>query len=333
MKALLIAGGLGTRLRPLTYTRPKHLLPIANRAHVEHVFDLLLRHEIHDVVLLTSYLADAFAAVIENAGERGLKVEIAHETEPLGTGGAVKNAEHLVGGETIFAFNGDILTSADLGRLLAFHRDRGAAATLLVSPVDDPSAFGVVATDSVGRAERFIEKPTPGEAPTNNVSVGVYVLEPSVLASIPEGRVVSIEREVFPQLAADGALYAHAQETYWMDVGTPQKYLQANLDALSGLFRTDAVARPGPGVSLVAPSAKVSDSARVSSACLGDGCSVAAGASVTESVLLGGVVVAEDARILRSCLGEGVRVGPGVELVDQAVADGESIESQGGPAR
>ncbi|HEX2050203.1 MAG TPA: NDP-sugar synthase [Actinomycetota bacterium] len=327
MKALVLAGGLGTRLRPLTYTRPKHLLPIANRPHVEHVFDLLLRHGVDGVVLLTSYLAEAFADAAASAAARGLDVEVTHEAEPLGTAGALKNAQHLVGDDTFLAFNGDVLTDVDLSELVAFHRDRGAEATLLLTPVDDPSAYGVVPTGDDGRVEGFVEKPPRDEATTNLINAGVYVLEPSVLDRIPAGEVWSAERQLFPELVSSGApLYARGTHAYWMDIGTPDKYLAANLDALAGRFATDAVASPGPGAVLAAGSASVDDGARVRWACLGDGVKVGRGAVVERAVLLPGALVSEGAVVVDAILGAGAAVAPGAEVRDAAVADGDTIE-------
>lgn len=325
MKALLIAGGFGTRLRPLTYTRPKHLLPIANRPHIEHVFDQLLSHGITDVVLLTSYLAEAFQQVIDRARRNGIQVEVAHEAEPLGTAGAIKNAAHLVGDESFFAFNGDVLSSVDLTAALGFHKASGGVGTIVLTPVEDPSAFGVVPTDGAGRVERFVEKPPPGTVDTNEINAGIYILEPEVLELIPSGKVVSIEREVFPGLADEGRLFATATDSYWMDIGTPEKFLAANMDALSGRFATSAVAWPAEGAVLAAGSAVVSRSAQVSSACIGDNCVVEDGAVVTRSVLLDGVVVSSDARVTDSTLGEGVRVEAGASVSGTAIGDGETI--------
>lgn len=234
MKALILAGGFGTRLRPLTYTRPKHLLPIANVPHIEHVFDLLQRHGVDDVVLLTSYLAEAFETSIEHATQRGLSVAVAREEEPLGTAGALKNAQELVGDGTFLAFNGDVLTDVDLDAIVAWHGERGAEATIVLTPVDDPSAYGVVPTEPDGRVLGFIEKPPPGEAPTNLINAGVYVCEPRLLDRIPDGRAFSAEHELFPAVVENGTMYARGADAYWMDIGTPEKYLQANLDALAG---------------------------------------------------------------------------------------------------
>jgi NDP-sugar pyrophosphorylase family protein len=327
MKALLIAGGFGTRLRPLTYTRPKHLLPIANEPHLHHVFDLLQRHGVDEAVLLTSYLAETFGAMVEVARSRGMKVEIAHEAEPLGTAGALKNAAHLVGEGTFFAFNGDILTDADLGALMRWHRDRRAEATIVLTPVEDPSAFGVVPTTPAGRVEGFIEKPPPGTAETNLVNAGIYIFEPSILERIPEGEPYSAERDLFPRLVEEGArLFATGADGYWMDIGTPEKYLNANLDALRGAFPTPLVEGPGQTASAVADDAVVDPSARITSACVGSGCSVAAGAVVERSVLLPGVTVGEGARVTDSILGEGVRVTAGANVDRRTLADKSVVE-------
>jgi mannose-1-phosphate guanylyltransferase len=328
MKALILAGGLGTRLRPLTYARPKHLLPIANRPHIEHVLGLLESQGVVEVVLLTSYLADTFGDVIRRAEARGMRVEVTHEPERLGTAGAIKNAESLLGDETFFVFNGDILTDLDLELLVRVHRSESAELTMFLTPVEDPSAFGVVPTDPSGRVQAFIEKPPPGTAPTDLINAGIYIMEPRVLGLIPEGEVWSAERALFPDLVAAGRrVFAAHPRAYWMDIGTPDKYLAANLDALEGTFRTDAVADPGPGAALIDPSAEVSAAATVSASCVGRGSGIDEGAIVQRSVLLPGVHVGAGAKVSGSVLGEGARVGPGVEVIGRTIADGEIVES------
>jgi mannose-1-phosphate guanylyltransferase len=324
VKAQILAGGLGTRLRPLTYTRPKHLLPIANRPHIEHVFDLVLASGVHEVVMLTSYLSGAFASAIEVGSRRGIRMEVAHEDEPLGTAGALKNAERYVGDDTFLAFNGDILTDFDLGELVRFHRARSAEATILLTPVEDPSAFGVVPTDPDGRVRGFIEKPSRDEAPTNLINAGIYVLEPSVLTRIPKGEAYSAERALFPELAAAGTMFALATDAYWMDIGTPRKYLQANLDALAGDFSTSAVADPGPGAVLVGEGCTIAGSATIADSCLGAGSVVEDGATVRDSVLLPGAVVGAGAVVEGSILGERAKVGPGATSRGETVADDET---------
>ncbi len=329
MKALILTGGFGTRLRPLTHTRPKHLLPIANRPHIEHVFDLLVRQGISDVVLLTSYLAEAFAPAIERGGQMGLRVEVTHEKEPLGTAGAIKNAQSLLGKEALLVFNGDILTDIDLGTVVDWHRSRSAEATILLTPVEDPSAFGVVPTEPHGRVLGFIEKPPAGTAPTNLINAGVYVFEPSILDRIPAGEVWSAERQLFPQLVEEGAaLYALGGDAYWMDIGTPQKYLEANLDALAGRFFTDAVAEPGVGAVVTGEDVEIHPDAVVRDACLGAVARISE-ATIERSVLLPGAVVGEGAVVRGAVLGEGVVVEAGAEALDVTVADREILAASG----
>jgi mannose-1-phosphate guanylyltransferase len=326
MKALLIAGGFGTRMRPLTYTRPKHLLPIANQPHIEHVFDLLQRHGVDACVLLTSYLAEAFDETVRTAKDRGMTVEVAHEEVPLGTAGALKNAADLIGDETFLALNGDVLTEADLGALVSFHRDRSSQATILLTPVDDPSAFGVVPTDAIGKVEAFIEKPPPGEASTNLINAGVYVIETGVLDRIPSGRESSAERELFPSLVEDELMFAMATDAYWMDVGTPEKYLRANMDALEGAYVTEAISMMAEGSVVLGEGAQIEQDAQVSSSCIGADSTIAAGARVEGSVLLPDVEIGSGAVVKDSVLGQGVRIGSRARLEGATVGDNETVE-------
>ena len=344
MRALILAGGLGTRLRPLTHTRPKHLLPIANRPHIEHVLHLLRRHGIDEVVLTTSYMADAFDQTVSKAREEGLTLEVTHEVAPLGTAGAIRHAASSLGDETFVAFNGDVLTDVDLGRVLDFHVDRGAKATVLLTPVDDPSAYGVVPTDENGLVRGFIEKPPPGEAPTNLINAGVYVMEPEILKRIPEGTVWSSEHSLFPELVEAEELYAVGSDAYWMDIGTPQKYLQANMDAVEGRYESDllpvspeqrqAAIDAQPDVPhlwsfIAADRADVAPSARFASAVVGRGARIGEDASIFSSVLLPDVEVGRGATIRNSVLGESVSVGAGVVVENATLADGETVPSPG----
>ena len=319
MKALLLAGGFGTRMRPLTLTRPKHLLPIGNVPHIQHVFDLLQRTGVNDVVLTTSYLAEAFAQTVSDAGRRGLTLEVAHEEVALGTAGAIKNAAPLLGEDRFMVLNADVLTDADLKKLVSFHADSGAEASIMLTQVEDPSAFGVVPTDERGRVLGFIEKPPRGQAPTDLINAGVYVMEPSVLERIPEGREHSAERALFPEMVGSGSLYAAHLDGYWMDVGTPEKYLRANRDAIDGLLR-------GAKVVALDETAEVDAEARLSSSCVGARCRIAPGAVVTDSVLLDGVTVERDARVTDSIVGEGVTIGAGAEVVGETIADGTNVD-------
>ena len=298
MKAIVLAGGEGTRLRPLTWTTPKPLLPIVNRPFLEHQLAWLAGHGVTEVVLSLGYRSDAFAG----RSFSDLPLQVAAEPEPLGTAGAIRFAAEAGGVTSRFLVcNGDVLTDLDVSALVRFHEEREAEATIALTRVDDPSAFGVVPTDDDGRVLRFVEKPPPGEAPTDWINAGTYVLEPSVLDDIPSGRAVSIERETFPGLLTRGGrLYALPSPAYWLDIGTPAKYLEANADRL---------ARSG-GASLVGP-----------------GATVAPGAAVDGSVLGAGAVVEAGAKVLRSVLFEGARVGPGAEVTDSVLAAGAAVEA------
>lgn len=251
-------------------------------------------------------------------------MEVAHEKEPLGTAGALKNGQDLVADDTFLAFNGDVLTGVDLGALVVWHKERGAEATIYLTPVEDPSAFGVVPTDADGRVESFIEKPQ-GAAPTNLINAGVYVLEPSILDRVPNGEVYSAERQLFPQLVEESVLFATSLPAYWRDIGTPESLLQANLDALDGTYPTDAVELPGPESSLIDPTARVAEDATVNASCIGAGAMVGPGSTVTSSVLMPDVQVGAGVLVERTILGEGVRVHDGAQVHDVTAGDGDEI--------
>ena len=312
----MLVGGEGTRLRPLTFTTPKQLLPVAGRPMIERVVAHLARHGIDEAVLSMGYQPDAFLAAYPDGYCAGVRLSYATEPEPLDTGGGIAFAARQAGiGETFVAVNGDVLTELDITGLVNFHRLRGGAATLALTPVEDPSRFGVVLTDDGGRVLAFVEKPPRGEAPTNLVNAGTYVVEVSVLDRIPAGGPVSVERETFPALVADGALYAMASDAAWADAGTPLTYLEANLQAA----RRDPPARQGSGAT-VHPGATVTDSV------LGAGVVVEAGARVEEAVLLDRVRVEADAVVRRSILGSRVVVGRGARVDELTVlGDGARV--------
>ncbi len=316
MNAIVLAGGEGTRLRPLTYTTPKPLLPIANRPFLEHQLSWLARHGVDEVVLSLGYKPDAFARRFRSGTYDGVRLRYAVEPEPLGTAGAIRFAAHHHAGDgdrlsgRFLVCNGDVLTDLDVSALVRFHEERGAQASIALTRVEDPSAFGVVPTGDDGRVQSFVEKPPPDQAPTDWINAGTYVLEASVLDTIPAGQAVSIERETFPGLlAAGGKLYAMRSPDYWIDIGTPAKYLQANTDMLAGRI---AGGRPSLGSALVGPGARVAPEAEVTDSVVGPGVEVAEGAKIIRSVLLEGVRVAPGAEVVDSVIGPGAVVGPGV---------------------
>jgi mannose-1-phosphate guanylyltransferase len=312
MRAVVLVGGFGTRLRPLTNTRPKQMLPICNRPMIEHVLAHLAAHGIDDVVLSMGYRPDAFADAYPQGTCAGVALHYAVEPEPLDTAGAIRfAADHAGIDERFLVVNGDILTDLDLDALLAFHDKRGAEGTIALQAVEDPSRFGVVPTDEEGRVIAFVEKPPRDEAPTNLINAGTYVLEPSVLGRIAGDRKVSVERETFPAMAADATLYALDGSTYWLDTGTPQQYVQAQLDLLDGLR--------GEAVDGVHEGAHVDPSATVDRSVIGRGAVVGTGARVVRSVLLPFAQIKAGATVVDSVVGESTVIDDGAEIVGGTV--------------
>ena len=341
MDVVVLVGGKGTRLRPLTYDTPKQMLPVVDRPLVTHVVSWLARNGLDRAILSLGYRPDAFIGAFPSGSIDGVRLVYAVEPEPLGTAGAVRFAAEKgdVDGRFL-VLNGDVLTDLDLTSLVKFHIEHEAEASIHLTPVADPSAFGVVPTDADGRVTAFLEKPPPGTAPTNLINGGTYVLEPSVLERIPAGRPVSIERETFPALIAGERLYAMASDDYWLDTGTPVQYLQAQFDILRGL-RTPA-SRPladevtsgsfeAPGASVLGrrsgfgyfgPGAFVAESAVVTDSVIGAGCRIGERSEVTRSALLPGVVVGDGCRIIDSIVGSGTAVGAGASLEELTVCRG-----------
>ena len=319
MRAVVLVGGFGTRLRPLTLSTPKQMLPVAGRPMIERVLAHLAQHGIDDVVLSLGYRPDAFSDAYPDGRCRGVALHYAVEPEPLDTAGAIRFAADEAGvAERFLVVNGDILTDVDLSALIDAHDRTGAEGTIALTKVDDPSQFGVVPTDADGRVIEFVEKPPPGEAPTDLVNAGFYVLEPSVLARIPAGRRTNIERETFPAMAGEGVLFGCADPAYWLDVGTPERLLQANLDVLDGRR---------PGLAVDEPSgAVVEDGAEVVASLLGDGATVAAGARVSRSALGPGVCVGPDAVVDGAVLLAGAEVGAGATVRRSILGVGASLD-------
>jgi len=325
MKAVVLVGGEGTRLRPLTETIPKPLIPLIDRPFLNHVLDHLARHGVHEVVLSSSYLVDAFSEFIE-ARHGDPAVTWITEPSPLGTAGAVANAV-VHGGirETFLALNGDILTDLDLTAMLAFHRERRAEATIALTPAEDARPYGLVALRDDGEVQEFKEKPQGPDAIPGPVNAGTYVLEPEALANTPAGRPVSIEHETFPEMIRSGVpVNGFVSDAYWIDLGTPQKYLRATFDALEG--RVSGLAYTSPHVD---GTAQVSLRAHLGRwVVVGPGARVEDEAQVEDSVLLAGSVVGAGARIRGSILGPGAIVAERATLIDAVLAEGARVEAQ-----
>jgi mannose-1-phosphate guanylyltransferase len=318
VKAVVLVGGEGTRLRPLTETIPKPLIPLVDRPFLDHVLDHLAAHGVEEALLSSPYLEEVFASFLQDR-HGGPRLTWITEPTPLGTAGAVANAAREIG-EAFLVLNGDILTDLDLSGVVALHREAGAIATIALALVEDARPYGLVTVSEEGRALEFREKPQHGIP--GLVNAGTYVLEPEAVRGVRPGRAVSIEREVFPALIDSGApVQGYVSQDYWRDLGTPESYLRATFDALEGRVKGLSYAAPfvdpTAGVSLlchlgrwvvVGPAARIEDDAEVE-----------------DSVLLAGAVVEEAARVRESIVGPGARIGRGAVLSGAVLAEGAVI--------
>jgi mannose-1-phosphate guanylyltransferase len=326
MQAIVLVGGEGTRLRPLTETTPKPALTLVDRPFLAYMIEWLAGHGVTEVVLACGFLPDVLQEALAGEEERaGVTIRFVTEPQPLGTAGAIRFAADALGDDLddrFLALNGDVLTDLDLGALLRSHRESGAKATIGLHPVEDASAFGLVRSGAGGEVLEFLEK--TGERRPGEVNAGMYVLERSLLDPIPAGEKVSIERDVFPRLAGEG-LYCVLLDGYWVDIGTPQRYLQASWDILEGRVAT-RVEPTGHGV-LVDPTAEVAAGARIGPrAVIGPGCSVGEGAELRDSVLLDACTIGENARVFDSILASGTTIAAGAVVAGTVAAEGEIVE-------
>jgi mannose-1-phosphate guanylyltransferase len=332
VQALILAGGEGTRLRPLTYTTPKPVMPLAGRPFLSFMLDWANGHGVDEVILSCGFLSDGVKRVLGDIYD-GMRLRYVVEEEPLGTAGPVRLAlDEDVLEERLIVLNGDVLTDIDLTAELDQHARTGARVTLALYAVDDTASYGVVPTDAEGRVEAFLEK-AEGETPTNRINAGAYVVEREVIESIPAGRPVSFEREVFPRLVREG-LYGYMAEGYWIDIGTPQRYLESTWDLLAGRVQSKLPPRDETG-SLVDESCLVSGAHVGPQSVLGRHCSVGSDSRIERSVLHDRVIVGADATVRESVLAEGVRVGqraaigPGVMVGAGAVIGDDAVVDAG----
>lgn len=319
-QAVVLVGGEGRRLRPLTDTRPKPMMPLVDRPFVAHQLDHLRRYGVTDVVFSCGYRPDAIEGHFGDGAAVGMRLRYVVDPAPLGTAGAVRNAEALLApGEPVLVLNGDILTDLDLAALAARHAESGAVGTIALTPVDDPSAYGLVRLDAERRVRGFLEKPRPEDLLPGEpylINAGTYLLQPEAVAAIPPGIACSIEREIFPALAAGGRLYGFPSDAYWRDIGTPASYLAAHHDVLRGAVRTAAPS----GAAFLAPGAELRDGARVDGlTSIGAGALIGAGARLEGSIVGAGAYVGDDVTLRHAVLGEGVVVGAGARLTDGVV--------------
>jgi NDP-sugar pyrophosphorylase family protein len=337
MKGLILAGGKGTRLRPLTINTPKPVVPVANSPFLLYQIDLMRSGGIGEIILSLSYQPRKIEDLLKDGADYGVWIRYAVEGTPLGTGGAFKNAEEHIDSTTV-VFNGDILTGLELGAVIARHRERKAVATIVLTPVENPSAYGLVETDADGWIQRFIEKPGPDEITCNTINAGVYVLEPSVLKYMPKGEPYSFERGLFPTLLEQQQpMLAYTTDRYWIDIGTPQKYLEVHRDILAGKFKSkrvatsllDRTALPSSVLvdskSIIDQDVTIRDNVLIENSVIGRNCKIAEGVHIVDSVIWSGNTIDAEARISGSIIGKGCYIGssahirPGVVLGDKTV--------------
>lgn len=347
MIAVILIGGMGTRLRPLTCDTPKPLLPVVNRPFLEYQFDILKSHGVREIVLCTSYRPQDFRGLLGDGRRLGLRLSYIHEKEPLGTGGALKNAESFVK-SSVIVLNGDVLNAVNVTEFLKFHRRKRAQVTIALTRVKDPTLYGLVETDETGRIKKFLEKPAWDDIRANTVNAGAYIFEPSVLGRIPQGINHSLERQLFPHLLQNQyRLYGFVTGGYWIDIGSIEKYHQVHVDLLRGTapFAEGAMRRQraglwtGTGVRLgkdisvaaelgrivLGEKSSVGDFARLTGpVCVGPGCIIGRGASLENCVVLEGTRIGEGA-VLKGCVvGAGCRIGAHAVLSSKTALGGNS---------
>jgi mannose-1-phosphate guanylyltransferase len=323
MQAVILVGGQGTRLRPLTSTVPKPIVTLVDRPFISFMLEWLGRHGVEEVIMSCGFLAGRVRSVLGDGSAAGVRLRFVEESEPRGTAGALKLAEPMLD-ERFLMLNGDVLTDIDLSAQVAQHEATGAVGTLALVPVADPSAYGLVVLDERRAVREFIEKPSAEEAETNLISAGAYVLERSVLELVPPDRNVSIEREVWPRLVGNG-LYGFPSESYWLDIGTPGRYLQGTFDIIEGNVATAVRDRLGEGWLAVAEDARL-EGRVIPPALIEPGVHVAEGAHVGSLVVLGdGVHVGAGSTVERAVVLAGAQIGAGCELRDCIVAPGASV--------
>jgi mannose-1-phosphate guanylyltransferase len=325
MQALILAGGEGTRLRPLTSTLPKPVVPMVGRPFIAYMLDWVRAHDVDDVVMSCGHMAAAVRDVLGDGSREGLRLRYVDEPRPLGTGGAVKYAERLLDRQFLM-LNGDVLADLDLTAVIRQHHRTGARATLALVAVEDPSAYGLVRTGSDGQVSGFLEKPAPHEIDTNQVSAGAYVLERDVLELLAPDEPASIEREVFPRLAGQG-LYGCLADGYWLDIGTPERYLEASFDILEGRVsaRIGEAVTGGPGA-IIAPDATVGRGARIARSVVMRGAHVAEDCELQDCIVAARARIGHHARLTGfTVVGEGAVIDAHVALDGGRIAPGATV--------
>ena len=323
MKAVILVGGEATRLLPLTCNIPKAMVPVLNTPFLEHIIRYLSEHQIKDIILAQSCLSQPMEGYFKDGSQFGVKLSYTTEDTPLGTAGAVKNIEQYLG-ETFLVLNGDIFTDLDITAMISFHLEKRAKATIALTPVDDPTSYGLIETDTQERVTRFLEKPSWSQVTTNMINAGTYVLEPDVLAHIPLRAKSSFERELFPLLLDHGEpIYAYPSSAYWIDIGTPQRYLQLHKDLLSGKGSADQHGFILGEEVLIEKQSHIHPTAQITGpAVIGSNCTIGRKVKLTGPIVIGpGCTILEDSVIEESVIWRNTRIGQGVNLKNSIIAD------------
>jgi mannose-1-phosphate guanylyltransferase len=336
MQGLILAGGKGTRLRPLTMHTPKPIVPIANQPFLLYQLELLKRADVRDVILSLSYQPQKIEDKLGDGTDYNVRVSYAVEASPLGTAGAYRNAASLIS-ETTVVFNGDVLTDIDLNDVIRFHRERQATATIVLTPVPNPTAYGLVETEKDGRVRRFLEKPKPEEVTCDTINAGIYILEPRVLEYVPEGEPFMFEYGVFPELLArEEPFFAYTWRGYWRDIGTASSYLRANLDVIAGRVpllqpassergeKFDATAEIQPP-SAVDPSCTLKAGVQIINSVVSRNCYIEERARIENSVVRGGTRIGAGSIVQGAVIGKGCHIGRAVEVGEGAVLGDKSV--------
>ena len=314
MKAILLAGGKGTRLRPLTIHTPKPVVPIFDRAFLHYQIDLLKQvPEIDEIILSLNYQPRRIEEIFGEGAGTGVRLRYVVEPAPLGTGGAIRFAAQGTS-DTLVVFNGDVMTSVDVNTVVALHRSRKARATIVLTPVDNPSAYGLVETDPEGNVRRFLEKPKADEITCDTINAGIYVLEPDTFDRIPKDVAYSIERAYFPSLVERGETFvAYVDRGYWIDIGTPEKYVQVHRDMFDGRFRAGLFTKANPARPVVAADARIEDGAVLTAPCFVDGgAQIKAGATIGPYAVIGrNALIEESAQVRNAIIWPNARIGQG----------------------
>ena len=321
MKVVILVGGEATRLLPLTCNTPKVMVPVLNTPFLEHVIHYLSQHQIRDIILAQRHLSQPIKSYFGNGSQFGVKLTCTVEDTPLGTAGAVKNAEQYLD-DTFLVLNGDIFTDLDITAMMGFHLERKAKATIALTPVDDPTSYGLIETNAQGRVTRFLEKPEWSEVTTNMINAGTYIVEPEVLSRIPHQANFSFERELFPLLLDQGEpIYAYPSSAYWIDIGTPEKYFQLHRDLFSGSSTRHSC--PGGEEVLVGEQSYIQPTAQIRGpAVIGSNCTIGHKVKLTGPVVIGsGGTIQEDTVIEEAIIWRNAQLGQRVSLKKSIVAD------------